>query len=200
MVRIQLTLLAICFLLTTSCGDRPASNQGVSTNGFDVTGYETNAMPDGVTQVIKRDGNGLIKEEGYIENGMKTGIWTTYIDDRAESITSYVGGRKYGKSFEFDHRRQIVEEATYVNNQLYGKSGSYKFGRPKLEANYVNGKLHGPYKKYFESGADQGKINQYVDYLNGVIHGKVKYYNGSGEVTVEYDYKNGKKTSGGMVE
>jgi antitoxin component YwqK of YwqJK toxin-antitoxin module len=169
-------------------------------SSIDITAFDTIELPNGVTRLLKKDADGQIIEEGYLKNGKKNGVWTTYADERVLTMVSYIDDIKYGKSFELDHRRQITEEATYVNGMLYGKKGSYKFGRPKLEAYYINNQLHGPLKKYFESGADQGKINQLVDYVNGKIDGKVRYYNAAGEVTVEYDYKNGEKISGGIKE
>ncbi len=194
-----LAILLICLL--NSCQQDVTDNTSPSDVGaMDLSGYETEELPNGVLRALRKDNNGLVKEEGYIVNGKKSGIWTTYIEDRAESITSYVGGILNGKTFMFDHRRQIIEEKTYVDGKLHGKQGTYKFGRPKLEEYYVRDTRHGPYRKYFESGKDQGKISQSVDYVNGKIDGKVRHFNGDGEVTVEYNYKNGEKISGGIVE
>ena len=193
-------LIGLILIFVIACGPQSRDQELPPVADFDITGYNTTKMADGVTRLIKKDDNGIIVEEGYIKEGKKIGIWTTYDGERVKGITSYVGGRKYGKEFVLDHRRQVIEESTYLNDKLHGKKGSYKFGRPKMEAYYVNDKLHGVWKKYIESGADQGKINQSVEYKNGIIHGKVKYYNAAGEVTVEYDYKNGEKVSGGIVE
>lgn len=195
-------LLLFCCLACLVACDQPASNENTVTVApeIDLSGYETVTMPNGVIRAIKKDQNGKVTEEGYLANGKQNGIWTTYQDDRAHVITSYVDGILNGKKIELDHRRQIVLEETYVNGVLHGKRGTYKFGRPKLEEYYVNNVRHGPYRKFFETGKEQGKISQYADYVNGEIDGKVRHYNTDGEVTVEYTFKKGKKVSGGMLE
>lgn len=185
-------------LSLVGCSDQKQSQSSENQSAFDFTGYEKQELQNGLVRVYRKDANGQISEEGYLVDGRKTGVWTTYTSDRIETVTSYVNGIKNGKQLEFDFRRQVIEEATWVNNKLHGKTGSYKFGRPIVEAYYVDGQMHGPYRKYFETGKDQGKINQYVDYVHGVIDGKVRYYNAAGEVTVEYNYKNGEKIGGGM--
>ena len=193
-------LLAVIVFLTIACQKDQSSSDHAAVANFDLTGYETTNLPEGVIRAIRKDRNGLVKEEGYIKDGNKTGVWTTYVEDRPESITSYVDGVKYGKSFSIDHILHITDEATYVNGQLHGKKGRYKRGRPLEEGHYISGKPHGPHRLYYESGRDQGKIRQYVEYVNGKIHGKFRTYNASGEVTTEYDYKNGEKVGGGIVK
>lgn len=192
-------LLFFCIVLTIACTNDSTQPATVATD-LDLTGFESKEMPGGIIRLLKKDPNGQVIEEGYLKDGKKNGVWTTLTDDRTESITSYVDGIKYGKSFKIDHRLQISEEETYVNGQLYGKAGRYKRGRPLEEGYYVNGKRQGAHKLYFESGADQGKIRQYTEYVNGKIHGKLRMYNASGAVTVEYDYKNGEKVGGGIVK
>ena len=192
-------MTALLFILL-SCNEASQTDNLPPVEGIDVSQYDVTKMANNVARLIKKNENGQVVEEGYIKDGKKTGIWTIYEADKVKKITSYLEGRKYGKEFVLDHRRQVVVENTFLNDKLHGKKGTYKFGRPKMESYYVNDKLHGVYNKYIESGADQGKLNQSVEYKHGVIDGKVKYYNTDGEVTVEYDYKNGEKVGGGMIE
>lgn len=199
-MQIRYSFLLVLLAFFSSCADSNQSSQAPAEFAVDVTGYEQSDLPDGVTRLIKKNENGLVIEEGYLKDGKPNGIWTTFQEDRVLTMTSYVNGVLNGKSFEFDHRRQIIEEATYVNGILNGKKGSYKFGRPKLEEYYLDGERHGSYRKYYESGKDQGKISQTIEYVEGKIDGKVMHYNAEGEVTVEYTYRNGEKISGGIVE
>ena len=200
MINVHHLSLAMLLFVLFSCTSGTPTAELEPVEGIDMSAYETTELSNDVIQLIKRDENGSVVEEGYVKAGKRIGVWTTYEADKVKNITSFLDGRKFGKEFVLDHRRQVVRETTYLNDQLHGKSGTYKFGRPKMESYYLNDKLHGIYKKYIESGADQGKLNQSVEYKNGVIDGKVKYYNADGAVTVEYDYKNGEKVGGGMVE
>ena len=192
------TLISICVLLTIGCTPE-GPNSGPAAD-FDLTGYETTAFPNGVTRVQKRDQNGVMIEEGYLKDGKKEGVWTTYSAKRPQSVTSYIDGHKYGKELVFSSLLQITDEATYTNDILNGRKGRYKRGRPLEEGYFIENKPHGVQKLYFESGADQGKLRQFTEYNHGQIHGKLKMYNASGEVTIEYDYKNGEKISGGIVK
>jgi len=196
---IRYSLLFIFGIIIFACNQQDASQP--ASKGMNLSGFETTEYPGGVTRAIKKDPNGTVIIEGYVKDGKKHGLWTTYSrEDVVESTQSYIDGVLYGKSFEYDHRRQIIKEETYINGKLYGKQGTYKFGRPKLEEYYVNNLRHGPYRKYFETGAEQGKISQTVDYVNGKIDGKVRNFNPKGELIVDYDYKDGEKVGGGIVE
>lgn len=183
-----------------ACQQENSTPPAKLSTSLNLASYTLDNLPNGVVRASKTDVNGRIAEEGYLLDGKRNGVWTTYKDGRAHTFTSYANDILNGKKFEFDHRRQIVLEETYVNGILSGKRGTYKSGRPKLEEYYVNGERHGPYRKYFETGKEQGKISQYVDYVHGKIDGKVRHYNVDGGVIVEYTYKNGNKVSGGIVE
>ncbi|MCB0620362.1 MAG: hypothetical protein KDC43_16870, partial [Saprospiraceae bacterium] len=58
------------------------------------------------------------------------------------------------------------------------------------------GLLHGTFTKYHENS---DVVQQQVEFKDGKEHGKFRFFNEQGELTVEYDYENGKKVGGGMV-
>ena len=44
------------------------------------------------------------------------------------------------------------------------------------------------------------KLKQEVEYKNGLQDGYFRYYDEEGNVTLEYEYKEGEKIKGGIVE
>ncbi|MCB0609413.1 MAG: hypothetical protein H6562_07860 [Lewinellaceae bacterium] len=148
---------------------------------------------------LKKDGQGKILEEGYVDNGVKTGVWMTF--DKSEefpkTLISYVNGIAEGPYFEFNDRGQIELKANYKNNKLDGPWGRYSFGRPLSTAGYKNGELDGIYREF---DMREGKIQKEIYYKDGKEDGPYRYFNDQGEVTVEYNFKNGEKVGGGMVE
>lgn len=165
----------------------------------DTTGYILETIPGSSIQKARmEDENGQVIEEGFMQNGVKVGTWTTYKAgiEFPITITSYVDGQYTGVYLEFNDRGQLELKAGYLNNQLHGPWGKYRFGRPESTANYINGEMDGAYKEYFTR---DGKIQKEVNYKAGKEHGIMRFYNEEGEVTVEYEYKNGEKVSGGIV-
>jgi antitoxin component YwqK of YwqJK toxin-antitoxin module len=86
---------------------------------------------------------------------------------------------------------------SYSNNALDGQFVRYASSR-KIETGYYrDGQLDGVYKKFHEK---KDAVQQEVGYKNGQMHGMVKYFNEAGDVLMEYEYKNGEKIRGGIVE
>ena len=125
--------------------------------------------------------------------GKRSGVWKTYANNKIQTTQAYVNGQKNGLYTEYDHLRYLINKAHYLHDQLHGLKARYKRGRPMEEANYSYGKLHGEVRKYFQTGAEQGKIQQSMYYQNGVLHGPMHYFNPEGSVTLSYEYVNGKK-------
>lgn len=188
-------LFAILILtLFSSC-----NQSGGSAPVVDASGYILEAISGSETQHARiEDEEGNVIEKGFLLNGVKVGTWTTYKagNEFPKTITSYVDGQYTGPYLEFNDRGQLELKAGYLNNQLHGAWGKYRFGRPEATANYINGQLDGTYKEFFTR---DGKIQKEVNYKNGKEHGIMRFYNEDGEVTVEYEYKNGEKVSGGIL-
>lgn len=191
----NLLIVALLLIFFASCNNAGQKAAPV----VDASGYIVESIPGSTIQKVrKEDEQGNLIEEGFLQNGVKVGTWTTY---KAEiefpkTIISYVDGQYTGPYLEFNDRGQLELKAGYLNNQLHGPWGKYRFGRPEATANYTNGELDGTYKEYFTR---DGKIQKEVNYKNGVEHGTMRFYNEEGEVTVEYEYKNGEKVSGGIL-
>ncbi|HQU61428.1 MAG TPA: hypothetical protein PLU64_19605 [Saprospiraceae bacterium] len=193
-VMIAFTLALILF----SCGQSGTSS--ADSGAFDTTGYQMEDMPGpGNQRAIKRDANGDMMEEGMLHNGLQEGEWISYHPSSPfpAKIISYVGGVYNGPYMEFNEHGQLSLRATYKDNKLDGRWGKYSFGRPEKEAYYKNGELDGVYCEY---DGRSGKIQKEVHYKNGKQDGKYRYYNEEGKITLEYDYRDGERVGGGIIE
>jgi len=171
------------------------SNTPVPSN---LAGYDSITIPGSESvKVVKQGDDGKVVETGYILNGNKHGIWTTYSpENKIKTIANYIDGKKNGTYLELSSRGQIELLITYTNDEYDGPYGKYKFGRATEDMVYVKGQLDGEFKTYFNNG----KIQKLVTFKNGKQDGPLKYYDEEGNVTLEYMYKNGNKVSGGIVE
>lgn len=147
----------------------------------------------------KRDSLGRLLETGILDGNVRTGTWVSYFPSTGMPAKTYsmVNGKYNGPYFEYTTRGQVELIANYKDNKLHGFWGKYYFSRPEILANYKEGKLDGIYRKYHPN--KNNVLQEEVSYKDGVIDGKYRYYNGDGQITIEYDYKNGKKVGGGIV-
>lgn len=190
--------LAALFLLA-GCQpqDQPAETV---LEGEDLSGHEITDIEGTQTQrALKRDAEGRIIEEGMLQGGTKIGTWITYHPEGnfPAKLIAYADGRYNGTYLEFNQRGHLTLRATYKNNKLHGPWSTYSFGRIEKKANYEEGQLHGQYLEY---GKRTGKLQKEINYKNGVEHGTYRFYDEEGEVMLEYEYRDGEKVEGGVVE
>jgi antitoxin component YwqK of YwqJK toxin-antitoxin module len=162
-------------------------------------GYQTENVGGGVTKAFKKDASGNFSEVGFLVNGVKNGAWMTYYDGeeagKIKTYASYSNGALNGPYYEYNNRGQIETEVNYANNQYDGIVSSYKFGRPTVTKTYKANELNGPSYDYF----GDGKLQKETNFKDGKQHGIMTWYNEEGRKTMEYEYKNGTKISGGIV-
>ncbi len=183
-------------LFLFSCKQAGAPSAGA----FDTTGFQLEDIPGSVyKRAVKMGENGYLQEEGMLHNGLQEGLWITYHAGTPfpAKAASFSGGAYNGPYMEFNERGQLTLRATYKNNKLDGPWGKYSFGRPEIEAHYKAGELDGG---YFEYDSRNGKIQKEVNYKNGKQHGMYRFFNEEGKITLEYEYRDGEKVSGGIVE
>lgn len=202
-----LLILSILMLGLSQCKPSDGSTSGnaatTSENASSVAGgnadFMTEQIPGTQVQRVHRKNQvGLIVEEGFMSNGVKTGMWTTYgNENEVSSVKHYVNGKLEGPALTLSFRSQVEQRENYRQDKLHGPWYSYKFGRLTEERHYVNGQLEGMVRTYDDRTF---KIKQEAEYKNGVLDGTIRYYNEDGKVTLEYVYKNGEKVSGGIVE
>lgn len=193
-MRSLVIVFGLLILMSTGC----SNNSGSSVN---LEGFDTEVVNGtNVTKAVKTDEAGNLVEAGFISGGKRNGMWMTYYvgnnAGKVKTLASYSDGILNGPYYELSNRGQIEKEVNYANNKYEGKFLVYKYGRIIQEADYTDNKLNGSFKEYFNGGGLQKEIT----YKNGKQDGVMRYYNENGDVTVEYQYKNGEKVSGGMVE
>ena len=199
MMRILFLAASIVFFSACS-NDSAAVGAEAGTEQFDGAGYSSEDIPGTqYKRVTKRGVDNTMQEEGMVRNGVREGTWIIYHPDGIfpEKIITYADGKYNGPYIEFNERGQLELRATYMNNVLDGPWGKYRFGRPETEASYKNGKFDGAYKEY---DIQSGKLVKEVNYKEGKQHGMLRFFNEAGEVTLEYEYKDGEKVAGGIVE
>ena len=185
--------------LLFSCNNNQSSNSS-NEEAFKADEYDFEKLSGtNIENVIKFDKNGKTTEQGFVNNGLKTGQWVEFdpVKGNIKAITSYVDGKLNGLYIEFDNLGYKTIVAEFKDDDLNGKYTKYKFNKKIEEANYKNGKLNGIRTKYNNSN---GKKLEETEYKDDVIDGTVRYYNDKGEIVLEYIYKNGKKVKGGMVK
>jgi len=184
------SILFLAFLISCSSNNNSSSE-------VDLGGYEQEDL-GGVTYVYKVETTGVKVSDGYIRNGKKDGLWTTYDPSGGsiQKLENYIKGSLHGPTIVLNKRGQLDSEAHYVNGKLHGKSATYKFGRPLKETYYKNDVIDGLHKEYFNNG----KLQKAVNFKDGKQHGSFKQYNEEGVIIMKYEYENGEKMSGGVVE
>ena len=89
---------------------------------------------------------------------------------------------------------QILFEGEYLNGKLNGKGKSYyENGNIEFEGEYLNGIPTGKGKKYYENR----KIKNEVEFLNGEVNRKGKIFYENGNLKFEGEYLNGKTNGKG---
>lgn len=198
------SLLAILLLVGVySCESATQETEPApqATDSQPAEDYTLEAIPGtDLMQATKLNDQQQVIETGFYLNGLPQGTWKFFNPlkkDFPEKVINYHQGVMQGLYLEINERGQITLKANYLNNELHGTWGSYKFGRPLKTATYVNGQLDGPYREYT---ATRGTVQREIYYKMGKEHGSYRYFDEDGNVTVEYQYENGEKIGGGIVE
>ena len=185
-----------CVVSLIMIGCKPSAPQAGS---GDLAGFEIIDIPGSSVKIAKRkDPSGQAVIEGFVEGEKKTGQWLEYDSNGdVSSIAHYINGLLEGASFKLSHRGQIDQRADYHLGELDGPWVQYRFGKVIETRNYKNGKLDGTVKIYDDKTF---KVRQETEYKNGLQDGLYRYYDDNGNVSMEYQYKNGEKVSGGIVK
>ncbi len=199
---INIALAVIVVLLGFTFYKKMSNNSDVATvaagpvNAEGYTILDIEGSP--VKKLEKYDANNILVESGATLNELKTGTWTTYnAERRVKSISSYLGGKLNGVQLEFNDRGQVELQAFYKDGLLHGNWASFTNGNRKKEERVYNmGKMDGINKHYDKVG----KLQKEIGFKDDLQHGSYKYYDEDGNVLMEYEYENGEKVSGGIVE
>ena len=163
-------------------------------DGFDITPINGSQSE----WAIKKNHQGIVMEQGPLLRGVKDGTWTTYhLEKQIPSyVISYVQGQKTGPYMEFNDKGEMKVYADYFRDKLHGKRIEFgSIGRFLKEARYKNDIFHGLYSEW----STAGKLQKTMNFVDGELDGPMAYYNKEGKKTIQYEYKNGKKISGGVL-
>jgi len=166
---------------------------------FDLASYTLESVPGSDLQMaVKKSEEGVVREMGNVLDGKRTGTWTLYANDplRPRKVVNYVNGKKNGVYIEMSEAFSIDILAHFKDDKLHGSWAKYRFGRPLQTAEYQNGELHGPQREF---QIRDGKIIKEANYKNGQLDGPFKHFNEKGEVTLQYEYKDGVKVGEGVL-
>ena len=191
--------LLLAFSLTLiACKDKDPIVETKSGTG-DLKGFQIAPLPGSQYQSAVLVENGRTIVEGYIDAAnKKTGQWVEYIPEGDIAlIENFIDGNREGMVLKFTNHGQIENKSYYKQGSLHGPWVQYKFGKVVEERNYDMGKLDGVVKKYTDR---TWKLAQEIEYKQGKQHGFFRHYDEEGNVTLEYEYKDGEKVSGGIVE
>lgn len=191
--------LAVAFISLQACKESPqqASASNNNTPATDLQGLKMEDIPGSDIKYARQiDSSGAVEIEGFVLNNKRTGMWIQYgANGDIALINHYVEGKLEGVVMRMTYRNQVDLKSTYKQGELDGPWTAYKFGKVIEERMYKQGKLDGLVKLYDERTF---KVKQEAQYKNGVQDGYFRYYDDEGKITLEYEYKNGEKVSGGM--
>ncbi len=191
----RILVLFTLLLGMMACGGGGGTGPQQSTAGYDIED-----CGNGVKSLTKKDADGNMIEQGYILNGTRNGVWKTYFTGeyagRVKTITSYVNGALNGPHFEISQRGYVDAESNYKANEYHGRAVSYKFGKPIEIRTYKENVLHGPSEEHYSRGG----MKKLINFKDGKQHGQMIWYDEDGNITMEYEYNEGEKVSGGIKE
>lgn len=193
-------VLFVFVLSWISCNNNPGTTTASDGAGVDLSNYVLHPIEGTAQQYVVRGQEIAVEEEGFILEGRKEGTWVTYHLDALhipKTIASYVNGKLHGYYAEFNSRGQLELSAVYKQGLLHGRYAKYKYGFLLEQHYYKENVLHGMLTTYYPNTK---KLQKEVEFKNGKEDGFYRYYNEDGQVTLEYEYKNGEKVKGGMVE
>ncbi len=202
MKTISLVFCLVVILAACDSGGSTASSPAPAVAGVDLSSHSATAIEGSNAQhVVLKDNLGYTVSEGIVEGGQLHGTWVEYHPGThiPSKIVSYVNGVPNGPTILLDQRGQLTEKAGFINNQYHDVKALYSYGKAMEETPYVNGKINGIMRTYFD-GRYRGKIQKEIGYKDGIQHGTFSQYNEEGKKIIEYEYKNGEKVSGGIVE
>ncbi|MDX1667735.1 MAG: hypothetical protein R3350_10910, partial [Saprospiraceae bacterium] len=197
---IRFALLSFSIVLICACQKAETSGEPAAT---DLSAYDMESIPQTDARLaIRRDASGNIIERGYFKDGHRVGSWVTYAtspqgETFAKTVATFIDGMYNGLYQELNQRGQIELMTYYKNNKLHGPWIKYRLSRPEVEAYYQDGEMHGWYREYdFRTG----KIQKEISFKEGKLLGPYGFYNDRGEIVLEYQYEEGERVDGGIVE
>lgn len=123
--------------------------------------------------------------------GMYDGLCRKYNNLQLEYEINYKEGYKNGVYKRYSRFGDLASEGTFTNDKMHGVVITYYYSGQIESANiYREGKLHGLCRTY----TNEGKLKSEQEYTEGLANGFERRYSGeTGDLIVNYNYKNGQK-------
>ncbi|MFK7903768.1 MAG: toxin-antitoxin system YwqK family antitoxin [Chitinophagales bacterium] len=188
-------IISLCLILSmlAACGgggNSAPKPKAVKSGDYSLTPY---SGMNGLQKAVSVDAQDNIQEEGDLLNGQKEGTWVTYHKGAKThviaSTTTYRDGIRHGLYLKSDDRGSLTEKGFYVNGNLEGRVTVFERGRIMEETDYKSGKIDGERKRYYSNL----QLQEAGTFKDGKRDGYARWYDQDGNVTIEFQYKNGKK-------
>jgi len=182
----SILLFTACFTSCKKSGSDNAADQFI----VDLSGYTVEDIPGSNRKMVTRlTMQGLLEEQGMVEDGKKTGTWTTFYapNTKPKELWTYENGKLNGLHFLFNNSGRVDMYESYKDNILHGKKVTFKQGSPVEEMSYKNGKLDGIFRGFFPTGRLQ-RIGYFKD---GLQDGQYIVYDEDKKIVLQAHYING---------
>jgi antitoxin component YwqK of YwqJK toxin-antitoxin module len=184
----KIQLLTLAALLTTACGNNTTSRTDTQTSKV-VSAPAADDATGSPVMTETKDASGKVLSAGYLLDGKKESSWIEYYDNGIiKTLTTYYHDKKEGVAIEFTTNGTVSKRTFYHDDVRNGPYKEYNYGNVREERTYVNGKIEGVVKIYYDNTL---KPMEEGNYQNGVRDGVSKWYGQNGNVSIEYTYKNG---------
>jgi antitoxin component YwqK of YwqJK toxin-antitoxin module len=134
----------------------------------EVSNYKV-GVRDGLYTSFFENGNKV--EVSNYKAGKLDGLCTFYYENgKLKEVSNYKAGKLEGLETEYNDLGLKTSEINYSDDRQNGKSTEYKNGVKGAEAQYIKGKMHGPFVLYFENGKihQKGMIDSTYLQNNGI--------------------------------
>ena len=127
--------------------------------------------------------NGKPKQVSNLKDGKFDGLCTIYYENgKPEQVLNYKAGKLDGLTTNYNEMGLKTIEINYSDGSQNGKSTEYKNGVTTTEAQYIKGKMHGPFVIYFENGKIHQKGMIDSTYLENAGIKDILEYNEDGSI------------------
>lgn len=185
-----LILLIFGLLSQMACKNDDTTVPDESQFVVDLSQYQVEDIPGSNRKMVtKLDPQGLLEEQGMVENGMRVGTWTKFYARNTKPMETwtYENGKLNGLHFLFNNSGRVDMYESYMNNKLHGKRVTFKYGSPVEEMSYKNGQLDGIFRGFFPTG----KLQRVGYFKNGLQDGKYIVYDENLKIVMQATYVNG---------
>jgi len=144
----KLILLSFFCAVMTSCSEgkenldtsKAIEEKVVSDNDNHIQTAPQETLPEG--EFVSKYPNGVIKAEGTVLNGKRSGLWTAYHSNgNKQSENEYKAGVLFGKTVVYHANGQVMYIGYYKNGQYEGKWIYFtKDGEELKSISFKNGK------------------------------------------------------------